>query len=139
MADVVDEILALWHELPDDEGEARAASARVYADQVVVNGAEVTLDDLIAHARALQSAISDMRFDLLERVEHDDKVVLAFRMHGRHTGALSTSIGTISATGEEVTMQGVDVCTFAGGRIVAVTAVTDELGLLSRLGSVTLR
>jgi hypothetical protein len=40
-----------------------------------------------------------VRHELLERVEVGDKLVIAFRLHGRHTGFLSTAIGDVPATG----------------------------------------
>jgi predicted ester cyclase len=139
MGDVVDDIMALWQGLPDGEEEARSAFARLYASRVMVNGAELTLDDLVARARAMQSALSDVSHELLERVEVADKLVVAFKLHGRHTGPLRTSIGDVPATGKEVTIQGMDVLTFTGGRITKITVLADELGMLSRLDVVTLR
>jgi predicted ester cyclase len=139
MVDVVEDIMALWRQLPEGHEEARAAFSRCYAERIVVNGAEVTLDDLVSRARALQAALSDVTHELLERVEVDDKLVIAFRLRGRHTGVLSTVIGQVPATGRDVSLQGMDVLTFSDGRITAITVVADELGLLSRLGAVTLQ
>jgi len=121
MGDVVDDIMSLWQRLPEGEEEARSAFGRLYAPRVVVNGAELNLDDLVARARAMQSALSEVRHELLERVEVADKVVVAFKLHGRHTGPLRTSIGDVPATGKEVTIQGMDVLTFSGGRITEIT------------------
>jgi hypothetical protein len=139
MADVVERVMALWQHLPDDDGAARAAFAEVYAEQVVVNGAEVSLDRLLARARALQAALSDLRHELLERVEAGDKLAIAFRLHGRHTGPLPTAIGEAPASGRDVWVQGMDVLTITDGRITGITVVADELGLLDRLGAVSLR
>jgi ketosteroid isomerase-like protein len=139
MPDLVDDIMALWMSLPTDDTEARDAFSRVYADRVLVNGTELTLDDLVVRARALQSALSGLSHELLEREEVDDKLVVAFVLRGRHTGLLTTSIGQVAATGEEVSIQGMDVLTLTDGRITKITVLADELGLLSRLGAVTLR
>ena len=139
MADVVERVMALWRQLPEDDDEARAGFAEVYAENVVVNGTEVTLDDLLARARGLQAALSEVRHELLERVEADDKIVVAFRLHGRHTGPLRTALGEVPATGREVAIQGIDVLTLTDGRITGVTVLADELGLLDRLGAVSLR
>jgi predicted ester cyclase len=139
MTDVVERIMVLWQHLPEDDGEALAAFADVYADRVVVNGTELTLDDLLTRARALQAALSDVRHELLERVEVGDKLVIAFRLHGRHTGSLRTAIGDVPATGRDVSIQGMDVLTFTDGRITGITVLADELGLLARLNAVVLR
>jgi predicted ester cyclase len=133
MADVVDRIMALWQQLPGEDAAARSAFAELYAERVVVNGAELSLDELVARARALQGALSDLRHDLLERVEAGDKLAIAFRMFGRHTGSLPTPIGELAATGREVTIQGMDVLTFSNGRITDITVLADELGLIAQV------
>jgi hypothetical protein len=138
MADVVDAIMALWERPVDDDEEARAAFAEVYADRIVVNGAEMTLDELVVRARALQAGLSDVSHELLERVEAGDKLVIAFTLSGRHTGPLPTSIGAVPASGTDVSIRGMDVLTFTDGRISAITVVSDELGTLARMGAVTL-
>ncbi len=139
VADLVDDLMALWQSLPEDEDAARAAFARVYAERVQVNGVEVTIDGLVGRARALQGALTGITHEVLERVEADDKVVVAFRLRGRHTGTFVSSVGDVPATGQDVWVQGMDVLTLTDGRITAITVVTDELGLLSRLGVVSLR
>jgi hypothetical protein len=139
MTDVVDGIMQIWKEMPADDAEAYAATARYYADPVVVNGSELTIPDLVGRARALQHALSNIRHELLERVEADDKLVIAFVMRGQHTGTLSTPVGEVAATGQEVSIQGIDVLTFTDGRISKITVLADELGLLARLDAVTLR
>lgn len=139
MADVVEDLMSLWRRLPDDDEAARAAVGRLYAERVSVNGAELTLDDLVARARGLQAALSDLRHEMLERVEAGDKLVIAFTLHGRHTGPLSTPLGEVPATGKPVTMQGMDVLTLSEGRITKITVLADELGMLSRLDAVVLR
>jgi predicted ester cyclase len=139
MTDVVDGIMAIWREMPADDAEAHAAVARYYADPVVVNGSELGIGDLVARARSLQRALTDIRHELVERVEAGDQLVIAFVIRGRHTGPLSTAIGEVPATGQEVAIQGMDVLTFTGGRISKITVLADELGLLARLDAVSLR
>jgi predicted ester cyclase len=139
MSDVVEDIMDLWLRLPEDEEEARAAFARVYADRVRVNGARLTIEDLLTRARALKAALSDLSVEMLERVEAGDKLVIAFRFSGRHSGPFNTSIGVVPATGKDVSIQGMDVLTFSGGRITDITVLADELGMLARLDAVALR
>lgn len=131
--------MALWRRLPDNDEEARAAFAELYADRVQVNGNELTLDDLVARARALQSALTDIRHEMIDRVEVDDKLVIAFKLHGRHTGTLRTALGEVPATGNTVAVEGMDILTFSDGRITAITVLSDELGMLSQVSPVKLR
>jgi hypothetical protein len=64
--------------------------------------------------------------------------VIAQLMRGRHTGPLPTPLGTVQPTGREVAVRTIDVLTIADDRVVAVTVVADELGLLSQLDALTL-
>jgi predicted ester cyclase len=139
VADVVDDIMALWQRLPEDPSDARAAGLRLYAERCEVNGVILTVDDLLDRARALQAALSDLRHELLERVEAGDRLSIAFRLHGRHTGPLQTTIGVVPATGKTVSIQGMDILTFSAGRITKITVLSDEIGLLSSLDAVALR
>jgi hypothetical protein len=45
----------------------------------------------------------------------------------------------VQATGEAVSVLGMAVLTLSEGRITEITVLSDELGLLSRLGAVTPR
>ena len=139
VADVVDDIMALWQRLPEDPAEARAAVLRLYAERCEVNGVVLSVDDLLGRARALQAALSDLGHELLERVEAGDQMSIAFTLHGRHTGPLQTTLGVVPPTGKTVYIQGMDILTFTAGRITKITVLSDEIGLLSRLGAVTLR
>jgi SnoaL-like polyketide cyclase len=139
LSDVVDDIMTLWQRLPEDPAEARAAMLRLYAEPCEVNGVMLTVDDLLGRARALQAALSDLRHELLERVEAGDQMSIAFMLHGRHTGPLHTTIGVVPPTGKAVYIQGMDILTFSAGRIAKITVLSDEIGLLSRLDAVTLR
>jgi predicted ester cyclase len=139
MVDVVEGIMTLWSKLPAGDAEATDALARFYADEVDVNGSVLQLGDLLARARSLQRALSDIRHVLLERVDAGDKLVIAYVLHGTHTGALSTVIGELAATGREVSIQGMDVLTFTDGRISRIIVLADELGMLARLDAVRLR
>ena len=138
MTDVVDDIMALWRRLPDNDEAARAAFAELYADRVQVNGIELTLDDLVARARALQSALTDIGHEMIDRVEVDDKLVIAFRLHGRHTGTLRTAVGEVPPTGNALSVQGMDILTFSDGRITAITVLSDELGMILQVSAVKL-
>ncbi len=138
VTDVVQRIMALWQRMPTHDQAAHRAVAELYCDPVLVNNVEFTIGDLVGRARQLQAAFTDLRHDVHERVETHDKLVIAFAMHGRHTGPWSTSLGVIAPTGREVTIQGIDVLTFTEGRISKITVLADELGGLRRLGAVTL-
>lgn len=71
-------------------------------------------------------------------VEAGDRVVVAFRMGGRHVGPLPTSAGPLPATGRRVELRVVDDLTLTGGRITGISVVADELGALAAVDAVRL-
>jgi hypothetical protein len=139
MADVVEQIMALWTAPPADEKDAERAFAEYYTDPVPINGTPFSCADLAARARSLGRAFEGLRHQLLERVETGDKLVIAFLLRGRHVGPFPTVLGELAPTGEEIAVRTIDVLTLSGGRISNVVVVSDELGLLAGLGAVALK
>jgi predicted ester cyclase len=125
-------LLRLWSDpLPQDEREAAAAFRAFYSDPVRVNDVPLTAADLVARARSLQTAFEDAERRIVDLVEADGKVVIAFRMRGRQVGPLATSLGDIPATGRVMELRAIDILTVTGGRITDVWMVADELGALA--------
>src|SRR4051794_40538842 len=139
MAFDVDRLLRLWTDpLPDDDADAAAAFRELYTDPVSVNGASLTAADLVARARALQAVFEAPEREVLEVVEGDGQVAVAFGMGGRQVGTLSTAAGPLAATGQHLQLRVIDVLTLTGGRVSAITMVADELGALASVGAVRL-
>jgi ketosteroid isomerase-like protein len=135
----VERLLRLWTAgLPDDDAAAAAAFRELYTDPVTVNGTDLTAADLVARARALQGVFDPLEREVLDVVEGDGKVAVAFRMGGRQVGTLATAAGPLSPTGQDLRLRVVDVLTLTGGRISAITMVADELGALAAVGAVRL-
>ena len=129
----------LWSRpLPGDDTAALAEFGALYTDPVDVNGTSVSLTDMLARARAIQSAFSGLERVVLEQVEAPGKVVVAFRLVGTHTGPLPTALGVVPATGGPVDLRVIDVLTLTDGRISGIVMAGDELGNLVRLGVVAL-
>jgi ketosteroid isomerase-like protein len=139
MAFDVDRLLRLWTDpLPDDDAAAAAVFRELYADPVRVNGADLTAADLVARARALQGVFEAPEHEVLDVVEGEGKVALAFRMGGRQVGPLNTTVGPLAPTGQHLQLRVIDVLTLTDGRISAITMVADELAALAAVGAVRL-
>lgn len=135
----VERLLRLWSDpLPDDDAAAAAAFRELYTDPVVVNGTTLAAVDLVARARALQGVFDPLEREVLEVVESDGRVAVAFRMGGRQVGTLTTAAGPLAPTGRDLRLRVIDVLTLTGGRISAITMVADELGALVSAGAVRL-
>ena len=97
----VDAMMRLWSEqLPDSEEEAAAAFRELYTDPVVVNGAELSVADLVARARAVHRTFDRRDNEILDVVQDDDKVAVAFRMSGQQVGPLATTLGPCRPRGD---------------------------------------
>jgi ketosteroid isomerase-like protein len=134
----VDRLLRLWSEPLADDGAAAAAFRELYTDPVTVNGAPVGAAELVVRARALQGAFDTVQRQVVDVVEHGDKVVIAFRLGGRQSGTMSTSAGPLPPTGQVVELRVIDVLTLTDGRISDIWMVADELGALVAVGAVRL-
>ena len=118
------QLFELWSVPPDEHGDPVAAFGRLYADPTIINGVAMSVADLVARARALHEAFTDV----VDVVEAPDKLTVAFRHRARHTGPWATPLGEISPTGRTVTGLGIDVLTLdATGRITAIWVLADEL------------
>src|SRR3954468_7338888 len=105
MAFDVERLLRLWSDpIPDDEA-AVAAFRELYTDPVTVNGADLTAADLVARARALQGVFEPLERHVLDVVEGNGKVAVAFRMGGRQVGTLGTSAGALAPTGQRLELR----------------------------------
>ncbi|GAA4872595.1 ester cyclase [Actinomycetospora straminea] len=137
--DLVTRLLDLWSTpLPADDETALPGFAALYTDPVTINGAAMSLADLLARARATQTAYGGIEREVLERVEAPGKLVVAFRLTGTHTGPVATPLGVVPATGRPVDLRVIDVLTITDGRISDVVMVADELANLHRLGVLAL-
>jgi predicted ester cyclase len=134
MAFDVDLLMKLWNEPPREDG-AHDDFGKLYADPVVINGMPTTVADLVAMARGLHAAVTDQQREVLDVAAGPDVVAVAFTVRGRHTGPLPTRLGVVPATGAAVEMAVIDIFTLVDGLITEVRAVSDELGMLSRLGA----
>jgi hypothetical protein len=138
MALNLDLLLRLWLEPIGDGAAAEAAFRQVYADPVTVNGTALTVADLVERASSLQAAYEGLRVELVDRVETPDRVVVGFRLRGRHVGPLHTPLGTVAPTGRVVETRITDILTVAGGLVTDIWVVSDDLGTLTQLGAVAL-
>ena len=135
MSDLVDRILALWTG-PVDAPDAKAEFQALYTDPVTVNGFDLSVDDLLARARALHATFSGLRAELLQVVSGANSIAVAFVMHGQHTGPYAGPFGPVARTGVQVRIRTIDVLTLTGGRVSAIWVNADDLGLLRQLGVV---
>jgi predicted ester cyclase len=134
----IERVMSLWATPVPDGPAGEESFAACYAAELTVNGMPFTLADLVARARGLQAAYSDIRPVVQRVVEAPGVVVVAFDMHITHTGTLSTPLGPLAPTGRTAVVRTIDILTVHDGRITGIIVVADELGLLTQLGALRL-
>lgn len=135
----VEALFRLWTD-PLPEGPAAEDAVRtLYTDPVVVNGVPLTAADLVSRARAIQGVFEPIERKVLDLVEDDGKVAVAFRLGGRQVGPLPTAAGIVPPSGQSVTIRIIDILTLTNGRISNIWMVADELGALVAINAVALR
>jgi predicted ester cyclase len=136
--DLVTRLFTLWDDVPGAEDAAQAAFRELYTDPVRINGVDMAVAELVRRARSMSAALADRTTEILSVVTDGDRTAVAFRLHGRHVGAMDTPLGPVTGTGDPVSMQVIDVLTLRDGRIAEIWMVADMLGLLARIGAVHL-
>ena len=131
-------LMALWDAPPADPAAANAAFAELYTDPVMINGAAVSISDLVSMAHGLSGVYADARQEVTDVVEGADGVTVAFTLSGRHVGPLPTALGVVPPTGRQVAVRVIDLLAVRDGLITAVTVISDDLGMLRQRGVVGL-
>jgi steroid delta-isomerase-like uncharacterized protein len=80
-----------------------------------------------------RSAFPDFHLTIDDLVAEGEQVVVRWTMRGTNTGDIVRPTH-IPATGKQVTMTGIDITRFAGGKVVETWHQGDYLGLFQQLG-----
>lgn len=131
--------------------ERNKALMRRYYDDVWGRGDLAAGDELIAEAivdhmpfpgqapgraghdetvEAITSAFPDRRFTIHDLIAERDRVVGRWTMTATHGGELMG----IPATGRPVTMGGIDIARFEGGKIAEIWHIEDVMGMMQQIG-----
>ena len=79
-------------------------------------------------------AFPDGRITIDNVIAQGDQIVVEFTGRGTHTGTLTSSAGSISATGRSVTLHLCDVLEFADGKVKTQRTYFDSGALMAQLG-----
>ena len=91
-------------------------------------------EEFIDTVKNLREAISDIRYEELETITSDSKVVSIVNLTGKHTGSF---FGFIPPSGNKISYQAVHVHTIGDdGKIVEHKAIRDDLAMMFQFGVV---
>ena len=92
-----------------------------------------TLEDYKRFITETRRAFPDFHMTIEDLIAEGDQVVMRATFRGTNTGDIETPMH-IPATGKQVTMTGISIVRYAGGKAVEVWTQGDSLGLLQQLG-----
>jgi len=101
-------------------------------EQVPLPGQGPGLEGLKDALRGLRSAFPDMHWSVEEQIVEGDKVLSRFEWKGTHRGLF---LGVL-ATDRPVSVWGMVIDRFEGGKIKETRIIMDTLGLMMQLGMV---
>ena len=116
--------------------EAGMAAMELCAADYVIHGTGVFPDtDRAGYKQrltALWTAFPDAHLVVEDLIAEGDKVVVRYTFRATHRGEFMG----VPATGKVVTMTGIDIARFAGGKCVEQWVQADFLGLMQQLGAI---
>ena len=118
-----------------NQGKVDAAGQFFWEDmveQVPLPGQGPGLEGLKDALRGLRSAFPDMHWSVQEQIVEGDKVLSRFEWKGTHRGLF---LG-VPATDRPVSVWGMVIDRFEGGKIKETRIIMDTLGLMMQLGMV---
>lgn len=92
-----------------------------------------TSDDYKRWVTQNHSAFPDLHLTMEDLIAEEDQVAVRLTFRGTHSGDLVTLM-PLPATGKQVTISGITIIRFDGGKAVEVWNQADTLGLLQQLG-----
>ena len=81
----------------------------------------------------MRTAFPDLRVEVIHLTADGDDVAFAYTLTGTHQGPLMGH----EATGKSVSVRGMQISRFDGGQMVERWGSSDQLGMLSQLGLVS--
>ena len=118
-----------------NQGKVDAAGQFFWEDmveQVPLPGQGPGLEGLKDVLRGLRSSFPDMHWSVQEQIVEGDKVLSRFEWKGTHRGLF---LG-VPATDRPVSVWGMVIDRFEGGKIKETRIIMDTLGLMMQLGMV---
>ena len=94
------------------------------------DGATLSPEGFKERLRSSRAPFPDLRFEIDETIAEGDRVAIAWRMRGTHTGPL----GPYPATGRRIDVPGMTVYYFRDGRITGHRQVVDRAAVAQQLG-----
>ena len=103
-----------------------------YVNHFIPPGQPQGLEGQTEFIAGFRAAFPDVQFTIEDMIAEGDKVVGRVTWRGTHQGELMG----IQPTGKKVTVEGIDIIRFAGGKAVENWFSGDTLGMMQQLGAI---
>jgi len=103
-----------------------------YVNHFIPPGQPQGLEGQIQFIAGVRTAFPDLQFTIEDMIAEGDKVVGRVTWRGTHRGELMG----IQPTNKKVTVDGVDIIRFAGGKAVENWYIGDTLEMMQQLGAI---
>ena len=101
-----------------------------YQDHTLPPGLPPGREGVKAFIGMYLNAFPDVKITVEDMIAEGDKVATRWSANGTHTGELMG----IPATGKRVTVTGLDITRFSGGKSVEFWGQFDQMGMMQQLG-----
>jgi steroid delta-isomerase-like uncharacterized protein len=101
-----------------------------YVDHTLPPGVPAGREGARAFIGTYLNAFPDVKLTIEDMITEGDKVVTRWTATGTHTGELMG----IPATGKRITVTGLDITRFSGGKSVEFWGQFDQMGMMQQLG-----
>lgn len=96
----------------------------------------LTREDLKPYVTQHHSTFPDLHFTIEDMIAEGEQVVVRYTVHGTNTGDFVLPDMRIPATGKQITVTGIYIAHFTGGKVVEAWDQMDTLGLYQQLGMI---
>ncbi len=91
-------------------------------------------EDLKRYVTAARSAFPDLRVTIEDMFAEGEQVAIRYMFRGTNTGVFALPTMRFPATGKQVSLMGIAIIRFAGGKAVEVWDLSDNLSMVRQLG-----
>jgi predicted ester cyclase len=123
-----------WDQL-FNQGNLAAADENIAPNAVFPSAAPGVSPDLEGFKGMVATnrvAFPDIRVEFEEQVAEGDKMASRLRIRGTHKGELAG----IAPTGKEMDIEGFNLITIRGGKIVEIRGMSDQFRMMQQIGAV---
>jgi predicted ester cyclase len=82
-------------------------------------------------ANMLRAAFSGLKFSMEDTITEGDQIAIRFLATGTHTGEFAGA----PASGKPISVNGIDIIRFEGGKAVEHWGFMDQVGLMQQIGA----